>query len=197
VFEVSDVTIQDEREERRAKNLRRLGAVYCDKKGGFEVVHGLLDRIMQVLDVPFIGASKMSEAKHGYYIKEAEGELVQSCSYAHDQALIPRASHTDSTYFPGRAAIIHYRPKPATHSQSDVLHPPATSSVPTSVKIDKSSPLHTITEAFKSALPSASASVSGNDFEIGSLGILHPSVLEKFNIVNPCSALEINVEAFL
>ncbi len=74
VFEVSDVTIQDERQERRARNVRRLGAVYCDKKGGFEVVHGLLDRVMQILDVPFIGASKIEDAKHGYYIKEAEGE---------------------------------------------------------------------------------------------------------------------------
>jgi hypothetical protein len=32
---------------------------------------------MQVLDVPFIGGGeKMKTAEHGYYIQEAEGELV-------------------------------------------------------------------------------------------------------------------------
>lgn len=34
------------------------------------------------------------------------------------------------------------------------------------------------------------------DVEIGTLGILHPSVLEKFEIGYPCSALEFNLEPF-
>ncbi len=103
----------------------------------------------------------------------------------------------DATYFPGRAATIYYRPKPATHSQTDVLHAPATSTAPTTETAEKSSPLHTITEALKAALPTASAWTTGKDIQIGTLGILHPSVLEKFSIVNPCSALEIDVESFL
>ncbi len=32
---------------------------------------------------------------------------------------------------------------------------------------------------------------------IGSLGVLHPEVCEKFELVNPCSAIEINLEKLL
>ena len=32
---------------------------------------------------------------------------------------------------------------------------------------------------------------------IGKLGVIHPEVLQKFEITNPCAALEINVEPFL
>jgi phenylalanyl-tRNA synthetase beta chain len=32
---------------------------------------------------------------------------------------------------------------------------------------------------------------------IGSLGILHPSVLDKFELGRPCSSLEIDVEVLL
>lgn len=35
-----------------------------------------------------------------------------------------------------------------------------------------------------------------DDEEIGVLGILHPSVLEKFEITYPCSALEFTLEPF-
>lgn len=35
-----------------------------------------------------------------------------------------------------------------------------------------------------------------DDKEIGTLGILHPSVLEKFEIGYPCSAVEFNLEPF-
>jgi phenylalanyl-tRNA synthetase beta chain len=34
------------------------------------------------------------------------------------------------------------------------------------------------------------------DVEIGRLGVLHPSVLEKFEIGYPCSALEFSLEPF-
>jgi phenylalanyl-tRNA synthetase beta chain len=36
----------------------------------------------------------------------------------------------------------------------------------------------------------------GTDLEIGRLGILHPSVLERFEIGYPCSALEFSLEPF-
>jgi phenylalanyl-tRNA synthetase beta chain len=36
----------------------------------------------------------------------------------------------------------------------------------------------------------------GEDVEIGRLGILHPSVLDKFEIGYPCSALEFSLEPF-
>jgi phenylalanyl-tRNA synthetase beta chain len=72
IFEVSDVAIQDPKAERQVVNHRRLVALYMDKKAGFEVTHGLLDRVMQILGVPFLGGAK-SEGEYGYYIAEAQG----------------------------------------------------------------------------------------------------------------------------
>jgi phenylalanyl-tRNA synthetase beta chain len=64
-------------------------------------------------------------------------------------------------------------------------------------------PLQTIAHTLKAALPGVKshsdspASVLSRDIVIGSLGILHPSVLANFELVRPCSALEIDVEPFL
>jgi phenylalanyl-tRNA synthetase beta chain len=77
IFEASDIAVQDSREERKSRNYRHAAALYCDKKGGFEVVHGLLDRIMQILEVPFIGASdqkKGAQSQEGYYLQPSDGE---------------------------------------------------------------------------------------------------------------------------
>ena len=38
--------------------------------------------------------------------------------------------------------------------------------------------------------------VGEGDLEIGKLGVLHPEVLEKFEIGYPCSALEFSLEPF-
>ena len=51
-----------------ARNYGHLCAVYYNKNPGFEIIHGLLDRIMQLLDVP------PGEKKGGYAIKASEGE---------------------------------------------------------------------------------------------------------------------------
>ena len=74
IFEVSDVAVQDLTVERQARNYRRLCAVYMDRKAGFEVAHGLLDRIMQILGVPFL-QSATHKGTYGYYISSADGEL--------------------------------------------------------------------------------------------------------------------------
>lgn len=51
--------------------------------------------------------------------------------------------------------------------------------------------------AKKSKLTTIKAALGAvKDAEIGTLGILHPSVLEKFEIGYPCSALEFNLEPF-
>ena len=72
IFECSDVAVQDPKAERRARNYRRLCAVYMDRKAGFEVAHGLLDRVMQILGVPFL-QTKENEKAYGYYIAQADG----------------------------------------------------------------------------------------------------------------------------
>jgi phenylalanyl-tRNA synthetase beta chain len=49
VFEVSDVLLIDNTTEVGARNRRQLCSVYCDTSSGFEVIHGLLNRIMSSL----------------------------------------------------------------------------------------------------------------------------------------------------
>nr|ODO02713.1 phenylalanine-tRNA ligase, beta subunit [Cryptococcus depauperatus CBS 7855] len=157
IFEVSDVAIQDSSAERQARNYRRLCAVYMDRKAGFEVTHGLLDRVMQILSVPFL-EKKENEGQYGYYIQQAE----------------------DPTYLGGRAAHVFYRPKPTAKTT-----------------LSFKSPLQSFVFDIKSALPSAKGTVWEKDINIGSLGVLHPTVLNNFDLVRPCSSLEIDIEPLL
>lgn len=83
-------------------------------------------------------------------------------------SFFPFPVNADPTFFPGRAATIYYRARPTE----------ALASAPK----QKADPTRT---AFESA-----------DVPIGRLGILHPSVLEKFEIGYPCSALEFSLEPF-
>lgn len=73
IFETSDVVFKDKTRERQARNERHAAAVWCNKSAGFEVVHGILDRAMQMLDVPRISSTDY-KAETGYYIKETDGE---------------------------------------------------------------------------------------------------------------------------
>ncbi|GAO48276.1 phenylalanyl-tRNA synthetase [Saitoella complicata NRRL Y-17804] len=125
VFEASDVVFKDEREERRARNERRFCAVWASKTAGFEVVHGLLDRIMRMLSV---NPTDKSSKQTGYWIEETD----------------------DGTFFPGRAANVWY-----------------------------------LGEEMEEAVV------------VGVFGVLHPEVLEKFEIPFACSGLELNLEVFL
>lgn len=77
VFEVSDVAFKDLSLERKSRNERHFAAAWYGKTSGFEVVHGLLDRVMAMLKSAFITGeeglenSAMSDAQ--YYIKELDG----------------------------------------------------------------------------------------------------------------------------
>uniref|UniRef100_A0A8D1MU50 Phenylalanine--tRNA ligase beta subunit n=1 Tax=Sus scrofa TaxID=9823 RepID=A0A8D1MU50_PIG len=66
LFEISDVVIKDSSRDVGARNYRHLCAVYYNKNPGFEIIHGLLDRIMQLFAVP-------PGEKGGYVIKASEG----------------------------------------------------------------------------------------------------------------------------
>ncbi|XP_065221867.1 phenylalanine--tRNA ligase beta subunit [Planococcus citri] len=79
VFEISDVVFKI-KSGVGARNERHLCAVYYSKTSGFEIIHGLLDKIMQYLEVP-------RDAEKGYTIRSAE----------------------DSTFFPERCADILYK----------------------------------------------------------------------------------------
>lgn len=91
LFEVGDVVIRDLSKDSDvgARNERRLAAIYHGKKSPkFELIHGLLDRIMQVLDVPYIGESQTKGSR------EAKGYYVEACD--------------DSVYLAGRSARVMY-----------------------------------------------------------------------------------------
>ncbi len=98
LFEISDVVLKDPSRDVGARNERRLAAVlFSSKSSGFEAVHGLLDRVMAVLEVPRRAASE--GRSDGYYLRKSD----------------------DPTYFPGRCAeVVAYG---ATVGRIGVLHP--------------------------------------------------------------------------
>ncbi|RMZ92240.1 hypothetical protein DV736_g527, partial [Chaetothyriales sp. CBS 134916] len=131
VFDVSDVAFKAPNLERKSRNERHFAAAYYGKTSGFEIVHGLLDRLMLMLRVAFItredGLDTVQDPKSmQYWIEELD----------------------DPTFFPGHAASIH------------VL-------------------------------------IAGREHKIGLFGILHPTVLDKFDLKYPVSTLEIDLEVFL
>lgn len=97
--------------EVRARNERRLCAVNCNKSAGFEVVHGLLDRVMQLLEVPW-------KKDEGYYLQATEGCYFSIVS---GEYLLKLFSLLDPAFFPGRCANILY--KNVTIGKIGVLHP--------------------------------------------------------------------------
>ncbi|KAJ1715540.1 phenylalanine--tRNA ligase subunit beta [Aspergillus flavus] len=130
IFEVSDVAFKDLSLERKSRNERHFAAAWYGKNSGFEVVHGLLDRVMAMLKSAFItgeeGLEKPGMSDSHYWIEELD----------------------EATYFPGHAASVHLR-------------------------------------------------IGGKEHVIGAFGILHPTVLEKYELKYPVSTLELNIEAFL
>ncbi|GAM39153.1 phenylalanine-tRNA ligase beta subunit [Talaromyces pinophilus] len=130
IFEVSDVAFKDLSLERKSRNERHFAAAWYGKTSGFEVVHGLLDRVMAMLKSAFItgeeGLENAAVNASRYWIEELD----------------------DPTYFPGHAASIH-------------------------------------------------VNIGGKEQVIGAFGILHPTVLENYELKLPVSTLELNIEAFL
>lgn len=101
LFEVGDIVLIDTSKDVKARNERHLAALYYGKQtSGFEVIHGLLDRVMQVLEYPYIGDMKNKESQtRGYYIEAT----------------------SDPMYFPGRGAAVIYNGKPI--GTLGILHP--------------------------------------------------------------------------
>ncbi|EFQ98028.1 phenylalanyl-tRNA synthetase subunit beta [Nannizzia gypsea CBS 118893] len=130
IFEVSDVGLKDLSLERKSRNERHFAAAWYGKTSGFEVVHGLLDKVMMMMKSAFIvgeeGLDNAAVKGSQYWIEELN----------------------DPTYFPGHAASVHLR-------------------------------------------------MDGKESIIGSFGILHPTVLDNFDLKYPVSALEINIESLL
>lgn len=95
-----------------------MAAIHYNQTSGFEVIHGLLDRTMELLEVPRVNVGD----KNGYYIKAGKEEC----------------------FFPGRCADIFAWGE-----------------------------------------------------KVGSMGVIHPNTLKAFELPNPVSGLELNLEPFL
>jgi len=130
IFEVSDVAFKAPHLERKSRNERHFAAAWLGKNSGFEVVHGLMDRVMLMLKSAFMTSEE-----------GLAGKEVGECVYWIDEV-------DDRTFLAGHAAGIHVR-------------------------------------------------MGGREGVVGVFGILHPSVLEKFELKYPVSTLEVNIEVFL
>ncbi|TPX12261.1 uncharacterized protein E0L32_007147 [Thyridium curvatum] len=124
VFEAADVVLKDESLERKARNERRFAAAFYGKTSGFEVVHGLLDRVLAMLRVAFLTHEEGLSGKGADY--EVRENPSESDGYFIEEIDEP-------TFFAGRAAAVYAR-------------------------------------------------LGGKTRRIGELGVLHPSVLEKFDL---------------
>ncbi|KAB1212813.1 putative phenylalanine--tRNA ligase beta subunit [Morella rubra] len=49
IFEVGDIVLLDETNDVGAINRRQLAALYCGATAGYEIIHGLVERVMQVI----------------------------------------------------------------------------------------------------------------------------------------------------
>lgn len=80
VFEVSDVAFKDLALERKSRNERHFAAAWYGRTSGFEIVHGLLDRVMSMLKSAFItGEETLSNpamADSQYWIEELDGKQI-------------------------------------------------------------------------------------------------------------------------
>ncbi|KAA8493836.1 Phenylalanine--tRNA ligase beta subunit, cytoplasmic [Porphyridium purpureum] len=81
LFEMGDVVLQDDARPTGARNARRLAALYCSGSAGFEVIQGLLERVLTVV------------------ARSREDDVVR----------IRPESCTDDAFFEGRRADIVFR----------------------------------------------------------------------------------------
>jgi len=125
LFEVTDVVLRDslkteDQKDLGARNERRIGALRAGLQSSFEVLHGLLDRIMQVLAVV---------PSRDYSAEAATSELVQNLisdgASIGEYKIVPS---DDPMYFQGRGAAIMWKSHDTSSTWSQLgtfgdLHP--------------------------------------------------------------------------
>jgi phenylalanyl-tRNA synthetase beta chain len=79
IFEVSDVAFKDLSLERKSRNERHFAAAWYGRNSGFEIVHGLMDRVLAMLRSAFVpndeDAKDVGMNESSYYIKELDGRF--------------------------------------------------------------------------------------------------------------------------
>ena len=115
IFQIDDVLLRDASSETGARNERRICAAYCNRSAGLENIHGLLDKVFEVLTILPPAPNALP-----YILKDS----------------------TDASFFEGRCVTIYL--------------------------------------------------LDGT--EIGIMGVVHPLVLRAFQLPNPVSLIELNLE---
>lgn len=106
LFEISDVVLPDDKHVFTetivgTKNARRVCAVYAGPTSGFEIIHGLVDRIMTLSEVapePAYIANSANSKEEKYRVSR-EG-------WFYTIAALEESDPDAGTYFPGRAATV-------------------------------------------------------------------------------------------
>lgn len=106
LFEISDVVLPDDQHVITetivgAKNARRICAVYAGPTSGFEIIHGLVDRIMTLCEVAPEAAYCANSAKD-----KEEKFRVSRDGWFYTIAPLQEGDVDAGTYFPGRAASV-------------------------------------------------------------------------------------------
>lgn len=158
LFEVSEVVLRDpktpEQRDIGCRNERRLAAMHAGLVSDFAALHGLADRIMQVLAV--VPAKEYSEEA---WKAERVQRLIADEASIGEYKVVPS---DDPAFMPGRGAALVWRPvKP------------------------------------KSKSGDAGDAGEAEFQQIGTLGVLHPTVLRNFAVPVPCTVLEMNIEPFV
>ena len=144
LFEISGIVKLDTSDPVGARNHRHLAALYTGKTAGFEKIHGLVDRIFQLLDIaPTAAVAAASVTKS----KATSGNVGSSSNDGRQYIIRPFNSET---FFPGRSAEILY-------------------------------------DDGKGNGPKV----------VGCMGILHPKVLQNFELSYPCSIVEMSIMDFV
>lgn len=116
LFEISDVILKDDTNAQGARNRRKLGAVYTGLTAGFEVIHGLVDRIMTCLGVAPTAAYAGSDVKRF-------ASTIDTCESRAEYRIVASSM---GMYFPGRCAeilLVRKGQTPISVGHFGVLHP--------------------------------------------------------------------------
>jgi len=119
LFEISDVVVRDTSLEVGAKNARRLVAVYSAYTAGFEVIHGMVDRIMACVQIP----PEDKYAANSLTVKE----ISDRKKIARSSAVYTVEHSDDPLFFPGMGVkvLLHRadHSSPLTIGVFGVVHP--------------------------------------------------------------------------
>lgn len=128
LFEISDIVLPDDEHAVTdtivgAKNVRKLCAVYAGPTSGFEIIHGLVDRIMTLTEV----APEEEYIKNSAKGSEEKFRVAREGWYYTIREMKEEDGHPSAgSYFPGRAAELLLT-KPGSDRVSigtfGILHP--------------------------------------------------------------------------